>query len=191
MKPFEDGAELCSPGRWKPDRRCNDSRLNMAKQVRLGLILLLSGSLDIKNTLHRLACKQFSSSPFTGDLVLKGRELIFFTLRKFCAPLPLEEVPSGQPIFLAMLVAFLKISGDPDHRCFFSSSRSFGKGVSLGVIHKLPRVPAVFARKVRWRQYEPQDEAQDKDNYHSAVEHAGEILAQFEEEEKLGAMRGG
>ena len=48
----------------------------------------------------------------------------------------------------------LRFSGDPDSRAFFSSSVSFAKEVRLGPGVRLPRVPAVFEKKDKWRQHD-------------------------------------
>ena len=100
------------------------------------------------------------------------------------------EPPAGQPLLLQALEEHLRLAGDPDHRVFHSSSVSFAKGVTLGVRGRMPRVPAVFERRTRWRKYEAQEEApHDKENYTSARCQLSQIEAQFREEAELGAMR--
>ena len=114
----------------------------------------------------------------------------------FCAlefagtKLPVRSRPEGQPFYLAAIEELLRISGDPDHRAFYSSSVSFAHGVRVGFKAKTPRVPAVFDRKTKWRKYEEEecDWRDDRQNYVSARDHAAVVQRQFEEEEKLGAM---
>ena len=114
----------------------------------------------------------------------------------FCAlefagtKLPVRSRPEGQPFYLAAIEELLRISGDPDHRAFYSSSVSFAHGVRVGFKAKTPRVPAVFDRKTKWRKYEEEecDWRDDRQNYDSARDHAAVVQRQFEEEEKLGAM---
>lgn len=106
-------------------------------------------------------------------------------LTEYGAKLDLSLIPKGQPLLLPMIEEFLRLSGDPDYRVFYSSSQSFCKGVTLGLLHKMPRVPAVFARKCRWRKHEPQEVAQDKDNYKSARGNVEGIQIQFKEEALL------
>eukprot|EP00973_Karenia_brevis_P063463 8820144-Karenia_brevis.AAC.1 len=60
------------------------------------------------------------------------------------------------------------------------SSRSFRTGVRLGPGCKLPRTPAIFERKVRWRKLDGMDEAvmpASRDNYTSAVENVTAVEA--------------
>eukprot|EP00973_Karenia_brevis_P077343 10745242-Karenia_brevis.AAC.1 len=45
----------------------------------------------------------------------------------------------------------LRILGDPDWRVFANLKHSFRTGVRLGPGVVMPRVPALFNRKVRWR----------------------------------------
>ena len=53
----------------------------------------------------------------------------------------------------------------------------------------LPRVPAVFTAKTRWRVYDEEDTNTGlRENYVSARDHADEVQAQFEREAALGAM---
>eukprot|EP00973_Karenia_brevis_P035850 4947209-Karenia_brevis.AAC.1 len=56
----------------------------------------------------------------------------------------------------------------------------------------MPRVPALFNRKVRWRKYDGMDSDDlplSKDNYSSAVEHIKEVEEMFRQDVKEGHMR--
>ena len=100
-----------------------------------------------------------------------------------------EERTPGQPFFLAAIEELLRLAGDPDSAAFYTGQDSFAKGVRLGVGVELPRVPAVFTAKDRWRSYpEGPDGMVLRDNYVSAKEHAAEVQKQFEIEAELGAM---
>ena len=72
----------------------------------------------------------------------------------------------------------------------FTASKSFAKGVSVGVECKAPRTPAVFSRKVHWRKYDDvEGDREDwRDDYMSAWDHADVVEAQFMQEAELGAM---
>ena len=96
----------------------------------------------------------------------------------------------GQPFFLAAIEEFLRISGDPDSRAFYTSSNSFAKGVRVGPNAKLPRVPAVFEKKIKWRQYKEEERSLDmeRDIYLSARDHARLVQKQFETEAAMGCM---
>ena len=83
----------------------------------------------------------------------------------------------------------MRISGDPDYRAFYSSSVSFAKGVRLGHASRLPRVPAVFEKKTKWRRYAEDADGQIlRENYISAKQHAEMVQRQFLAEAELGAM---
>ena len=87
--------------------------------------------------------------------------------------LPVCARPEGQPFYLAALEEYLRVSGDPDSRVFFSSREFFANAVRVGPNAKLPRVPAVFDKKTNWKQYKEEDGDPDleKEHYLSAREH--------------------
>ena len=79
----------------------------------------------------------------------------------------------------------LREAGDPDYAWL----RDLESGVALGVDGTLPRVPAVFEPKTKWRlddEYDAVD--QFRDNYSSAEEHLPAIRALFQEQADLGFM---
>jgi hypothetical protein len=82
--------------------------------------------------------------------------------------------------------------GDPDWRCLAEGKWSFAKGTPVGIGVKMPRTPAVYERKVRWRKYDQEMDGEpphSKHNYVSAKDHLDEIEQQFREEEKLKMMK--
>ena len=164
--------------------------LGFAERLAVELLKILSASVDIRRLAMKLAAGKVAECPFSEELVNEGRELLFLALEMAGTELPVRERPEGQPFFLAAIEELLRISGDPDSAAFYTSADSFAKGVKLGVDVALPRVPAVFEEKVRHRKYGEDAEWQrvERANYVSAAERASEVQAQFEEEEKLGAM---
>ena len=190
---FVDGAGLCSSGRWCPaDHRdeFHDGRLGIARQCFVELLQRLRSDMDPHRLVVELACGKHGASPFSENLLADASMIIKRCVRKFGARLNLDEIPDRQPFKLALLEEFLRLSGDPDFRVFYSSSCSFAKGVSLGVNEKLPRAPAVFERKRKWRDYSGEQEPSEsvRCNYPTAEANAGAIERQFLAEEKLGAM---
>ena len=104
--------------------------------------------------------------------------------------LPVSEKTPGQPFYLATIEELLRLAGDPDAAAFYSGKHSFAQGVRLGVDCELPRVPALYTAKQQWRSYDQiHEEAEMRDNYVSAKDHAPEVQVQFEKEAALGAMR--
>ena len=188
-KPFEDGAGLCSPGRWPPERRGFEES-GFTWEVRAELMKVLAGAIEIKRVLFGLACGHYKSSPFPEEVVRQGRLRWLHVLEEYGSELACLEPPARQPLLLQAIEEHLRLAGDPDHRVFHSSSVSFSKGVTIGIKGRMPRVPAVFERRTRWRRYEAQEEApHDKENYSSARCQTAQIEAQFREEAEPGAMR--
>ena len=186
---FEDGAGLCSPGRWPPERRGTEES-GFTWEVRAELMKVLAGAVEVKRVLYGLACGHYKSSPFPEEAVRQGRLRWLQVLRSYGSELACLEPPAGQPLLLQAVEEHLRLAGDPDHRVFFSSSRSFAKGVTIGLKGRMPRVPAVFDRRTRWRRYDEQSEApHDKENYSSAKCQIAQIETQFRVEAELGAMR--
>ena len=65
-KQFEDGASLCSSGRWAPERRVGEDS-GMAWELRCGFLRRLSEMIDVKKVLFGLACNHFKASPFSDS----------------------------------------------------------------------------------------------------------------------------
>ena len=191
-KAFTDGLGLCSPGRWPPaarqDAACN---ANLAFHERLGRKLhdFVSCRVDCRALAFKLAAGQISDSPFTEEMLACGRQLIWSELKRAGCRLPVDHIVPGQPFYLAAVEELLRLAGDPDFAAFYTGKDSFAKGVRLGVDVDLPRVPAVFTAKTRWRVYDEEDANTGlRENYVSARDHADEVQAQFEKEAALGAM---
>ena len=66
-------------------------------------------------------------------------------------PSLLEHVTDHQPFLLHMASALAEAAGGPDWRTLTTSTWSYLKGVPVGVGVRLPRTPAVFERKCKWR----------------------------------------
>lgn len=190
---FADGFGLCSPGRWEPSKRkCAASMpcLGFAEQLGAELLKLLQSELDLRTLAMKLAVGCVDSMPFSDDLINAGRDLLFTALEFAGSKLPVRERQAGQPFFLAAIEELLRISGDPDSRAYHTSRHSFARGVRVGPGAKLPRVPAVFDKKLKWRQYREEDcePGLERDNYLSARDHASLVQKQFEAEAALGCM---
>ena len=191
---FADGFGLCSPGRWRPQMRrsAQDApQLGFMEQIGVELHKILENCMNVRDLAMRFAAGKICSCPFSKETIEHGRELIFAALEDAGTKLPVREAACGQPFYLAAMEELLRISGDPDWRAYYSSSVSFAKGVRLGCGTKTPRVPAVFDRKVRWRQYgddAAHDLTTERENYISAASHSKEVQAQFVAEAELGAM---
>ena len=98
----------------------------------------------------------------------------------------LERVPEGQPFYLPAISASLKILNDPDWQAI---DTLFAEGVPVGFREELPRVPAVFMKKEKWRSYDESTFKADCGNYTSFEQASESVRDQFLEEEKLGMMQ--
>ncbi|CAE7227317.1 unnamed protein product [Symbiodinium natans] len=191
-KPFTDGCGLCSPGRWPPSARQDayeNVKLSFHQRLATKLHNFVGAKLNVRDLAFKLAAGVVKEAPFSDEMLEEGRSIIWKELRDAGCQLPVEEKSPGQPFYLAAIEELLRLAGDPDSAAFYTSQDSFAKGVRLGVGVELPRVPAVFTAKDRWRTYpDGPDGTVLRDNYVSAKEHAAEVQKQFEIEAELGAM---
>ena len=196
-RDFVDGAGLCSPGRWEVDKRVlPDDHLHrrLRKIVFEGLLdsekhyQRKDPSFSLKTLLLAVAVGKLKSSPFPAGIVQRVRDDLCCALRDagHGDGLP-QSGDASQMIEVRLVQALLSAFGDPDaHFCQF-----WATGVWLGSTRrKLPRTPAVFDRKVKWRLAEPPEESHGEWqlNYSSMRDHADMVESQFRKEEKLGMM---
>ena len=86
----------------------------------------------------------------------------------------------------------LRQVGDPDWRIMADAENSFLMGVPLGVKERLPRMQAVFERKLKQRRYDDdleEEHLESRDNYNSLDGKVEDIEAQFEREQQDYMMR--
>ena len=196
-KPFVDGAGHCSPGRWPVARR-NLPDNEIAKELRnivLAALKKFEASLatskppmDFKRLLMTIAVGKMDGQPFPQELVEETRMDLRLALRRagFGDGLPVED-DAVQKFEVRLIQALLSAFDDPDS--YFCSW--WAVGVWLGSPkRKLPRTPAVFDRKTKWRFPEPdEDERGDwQRNYSSIANHADLVKKQFEAEKSEGLM---
>ena len=94
-----------------------------------------------------------------------------------------------QPFYLHLLSVIARVLDDPDWRVLTESRENYASGVRVGFRERLPRTPAVYEGKVRWRKYDPVEFALElKANYKSTTGHEATIAEQYAEEERLGMM---
>ena len=106
----------------------------------------------------------------------RGSTVWWFILTSYCGTLSVNRrtrQDRAQPVRIRWLQAVLKEAGDPD----WKGMKWFAKGIRVGVGVRLPRTPAVFARKRKWRLpeqmdrnawREPSTESAWRDSYRSA-----------------------
>ena len=193
IREMHDGGGLCSPGRWLPARRkiCSWEPLRSVSEK---LSVLLEQSLgEPAKVCLKLACGKFDESPFSDKLVAEGRRVIAEEIAKdstFSVE-ELLEVQADQPFLLRLLGEGLRLMGDPDWRIFYASKGgNFWDGVAVGPGTKMPRTPAVFERKTKFKKYDETEFLAEAANYKSAAgpKMSSVLETQFAAEEKLGMM---
>ena len=156
------------------------------------MLRLLAENIDVKKTLYKLACGKFDSSPFGNDFIEKGRKILATELAARgvggCGTAP----AAGQTVMLKELGGHLRLSGDPDWRIMDTAKDSYLTGTAVGVAERLPRTPAVFERKTKFRKYDEiyneDNLPESRENYRSVIGLVDEIEKQFKEEEAEGLM---
>ena len=191
-----DGAGLCSLGKWAPaDRPVTASaRLRQVREVILSALedLPTCRGGDVDSLFDQLAEGKIESDPLGAEFCGDVRNAVFAIFKD--APHDGRPQPGDkrQPIRVRLLEAMLFEGCDPDA----GGMAQFAEGVRLGVGTKMPRTPAVYPKKTRWRlesqanaTYEPTEVAAVwRENYPSAKSHADEIEEQVEEHVNRGLV---
>ena len=197
-KPFVDGAGLCSPGRWAPDRR----RLPESSLVKKLRGIILGGLREFETklkeekkprSLRQLICaiavQKVETNPFPEDILEKTKDKLRMALKAggYGDGLP-QAGDVVQHFDVRLIQGLLAACKDPDH--YFGEW--WARGVWLGSpSRKLPRTPAVFDRKAKWKFQDSTEEGGGdwQRNYPSLEEHAVLVQSQFETEESEGLMK--
>ena len=101
----------------------------------------------------------------------------------------LRAVPTGQPYLLHAASAMAMLCGDPDWRILATASYSFATGVRNGYLSRLPRTPAVFKRKQKWKKYEDGPSEDVMKNYPRTRSREDQIRVQFQQEAGIERVR--
>ncbi len=190
LRTLCDGAGLCSPGVWAPRARPRVQHPRIA---------------SIRAAIHRCISRWDADGRWADSLfddLAGGRvehdpfpQSELADLAEYAMSLYDREGDGGarprdddlpQVIRVRLLQAILKDSGDPDWR----GMAQFATGIRLGVGRRMPRTPAVYRCKRRWRIPEQADPEGWKgqsfsgawrDNYRSAKAQRAEVKRQLEE----------
>ena len=195
QKEFHDGSGLCSPGRWAPDRRnlpeATANGSDLAKLLSDRLHMLVS-KMEYKKKISVLAAGKGEVGPFDWDEIQEGREMIAAAIVEVGGPTTPTDPENNQCFLHGMIGNLLRLFEDPDWRIYSGNKRSFSTGVWIGANEKLPRTPALYERKTKWKHYSEDLESgipQSKSNYGSAKAHKEFILGHFSLEEDMYFMR--
>ena len=176
LRPLQDGAGMCSPGRLRPSRRPEPRLEDLGKEIMK----------DILNTENLLANTMASimvgdkEEPFDKEKMRRLRNIMAQGVGM--TPQQAEEVPEGQPFHLGLMTGLLKSAGDPD----WEYPKSLEHGVPLGVNEELPGSPGVWP-PARRKEDEPEN-PKGVDNYDSAQQHEEHLHATYEEEARMGMV---
>lgn len=193
-RPINDGAGLCSPGRWRPSQRRRlkgDRAVQLAAKFR-ALFLKWVDVEDKKPggavaVFWKMAAGRSVRSPFEEFAGEARAEIDSFLVE-------LGEDPTRRSsdreteINMRRLMAVAACLGDED---FAYLDEMASRGVAIGVDVELPRVPKVFEEKTSWALEFEEAMWEDvvSDNYPSAKENEKDIKRQVMEEVEAGTIK--
>ena len=148
-RDMQDGGGLCSPGLWPPDKRrlppLGRQYLKAVEDV-MDKVELQRGHGFWNRLVCSLACSRIVDDPFGGaDLRVKEA---FVTILREAKGFERDGKKGhmAATIDFELIGAIAEHLGDPDAAVL----ELYRSGVPLGWRQRLPRTPAVFARKLRW-----------------------------------------
>ena len=180
-----DGGGLCSPGQWPPWHRLPaDGPAAVIQQAITAELNALPHESSAKAIFGGLIAGSTTADPFPPPATARLRA----ALERVAAAHPWDSVDTDavlpQPIDVLLLGSLLRAVGDPDAEIM----ALYATGVPLGLGVDLPRTPAVFPPKERWRLGEQASwggcslkadsfMGSTRSNYPSAVHFASEVEA--------------
>ena len=182
-REINDGGGICSPGRWVPSSR---KLLPFAAKVTGALETVVveieaqEGEGYWSRVVCSLACNKVDADPLKGADI-KAAAAITKLVETEGFRRDGKANHQACSIDFELLGELARRMDDPDYRmCELMS-----EGVPIGWQQRLPRTPAIYDRKTRWRSHvgEEGDNQGWKANCRSAVEHRGEIEKTFLEQE--------
>ncbi len=187
---ISDGAGLCSPGVWPPHDRPfpRHWRLQAVRSAILRALATLNGGSNwVERTFDMLSRGEIKEDPFPSH---QTASLVHYIIGLYDDEPEMSARPRGgdiaQQVRVRLLQCLLRDAEDPDWR----GMNHLARGIRLGVRHRLPRTPAVYSRKRRWRLEGQADRDAWKlpsvdtvwrDNYRSAAAHHRIIEAQLDD----------
>lgn len=193
-RPINDGGGICSPGRWRPDKRWGaqgPAALGLRCEVKKLFLRWLSkpgadASKGPEDLFWRMAAGKMQSSPFQEAMDECRKRLDDYMLAEGAEPLR-RETDRDTEVNFRRLAAALQLMGDVDYS-YLEEVASVG--VPIGVEVELPRTEAVFEEKTRWAVEGTEEEYHDvvSENYASAEESHLDIRRQVLEEVEKGSI---
>ena len=152
IRAMEDGLGICSPGRWAPEKRNLPDLGDFSSKF---LEAISINKEEWVNVVLKMLVGKTEAMPFTKEQIEKGKQFIRGWLAQVGCPEKRGKRDRPQDQEIRMLQALLKACADPDAPAL----DSYAVGVRLGHSMRMPRTPAVFEQKTRWRlDYETEEE---------------------------------
>ena len=187
-KELRDGGGLCSTGRWPPERRCLPASGVELANVLKDFIVDYEKSREEgfwRRLVCALACGRVDTDPIL-DLAPRSKAVLeTFLMAKGFARDGRQLHPSAV-IDFELMEGLARHLQDPDHAIL----RLYSSGVFIGWGQRMPRTPAVFERKHKWKKHvgDRSEGVEWASNYKSASLRPDILLKTFEEHEKAGMM---
>ena len=124
---------------------------------------------DFEATAYVMFAGTLKASPFAAEEIAKGKKFMVEWCESWGSDPKAKVGDALQEIDIRLLQAFLEAAGDPDAPAL----DCYASGVRLGHNRRMPRTPAVFSAKKKWRLgYEAPGNASSEwvPNYKSAKE---------------------
>jgi hypothetical protein len=136
--------------------------------------------------IYGLACGRVESCPFSQTMVDQGRASLKAWLATNGVDIKSDKQDVPQEVEVRLFQAALRAMDDPDA----AAMDSYAVGVRIGVSTGLPRTPAVFEEKTKWRLPWEDDGVKEvwSQNYKSATDNKEIFHKKVEEEKRKGRM---
>ena len=181
QREFCDGQSLASPGRWSPQARVNPSSTAWSS-VR-ECFWRFTTHFGTENLLVDLAMGKVAESPFPPDEILQLKETVIDAAAR--AGIPILRKSGDRvdvPIDCRFLDVLLRASDDPE-----IGLGEYAQGVRVGPGTRMPRLPALYKAKKKWRlpsqvdpldyfQYAPDKSGVWRSNYSTLREFETQVL---------------
>lgn len=176
---------LCSPGRWVPKRRKYPQ--GGAGLGALTRKLFLEWVSRTRRRREPCGCGEVRGIAFGKHMEVARKRLDDHLRSKGLRPERRKEDVECE-INFRRLHAMLKLQEDEDYEYLEGVVAS---GVKIGVDMEMPRVPAVFEEKTKWKVEATEEDMHEilSQNYSSADENAADIARQVREELELGTIK--
>ena len=179
-----DGGGLCSPGRWHPSKRLLPELGDVGSELIKAMGINLPA---FEKEAYKMFTGNLLKSPFNQDEVDKGKAFMVRWCSDWGGRPARRAKDRDQVIDIRLLQAFLQVAGDPEAPAL----DCYATGIRLGHNMRMPRTPAVFKAKKKWRLgYEPpeHDAKEWVNNYQTAKDNMAAVKTKITDDLRLRRM---